>query len=223
MNTKETCDSLNSNVCCKAKDIASNSEESVYGGLNKEGCLKYVALIAYLVGLILVAYYAFSKGNPAKLVHPFNSNGELCGHQNQTGKPHLLYFDVTKCAGLAASEGGCATPQVCVAECPNTYWTSSQGKPNGLDQFCESLPDGNTADMSSLVADRLCPAYLLPSKAELGRCVPLVHVGSQEDVGKRAAKINAMQADDGQVLNLQTLMKGVDYVMAQFIMNKQRK
>ena len=81
MNTKETPDSMNNNVSSKAENI------SVHDSLNKKGFLKYLVLAAYLVGLIPVAFYAVSRGNPAKLVHPANIKGELCGYQNQTGKP----------------------------------------------------------------------------------------------------------------------------------------
>ena len=40
-------------------------------------------------------------------------------------KPNLFFFDMIDCAkvGPAVVTNGCPTKQVCVAECPTTYWT----------------------------------------------------------------------------------------------------
>ena len=60
----------------------------------------------------------------------------------------------------------CPTPQVCVEECPRTYWTSAQWKSSGLEQFCDNLTVGQlgyaSTSISQLVAERSCLAYLLP-------------------------------------------------------------
>ena len=98
--------------------------------------VKHGSCLIVLMGLIGVAIYAFSHGNPSRLLHPTNSNGELCGQHNQTDKPNLLYFDLSQCAGISQEEV-CPTTRVCIAECPNTYWTSAQGKALGLEKFCK--------------------------------------------------------------------------------------
>ena len=131
-------DYLNNNV----KSLTDNDESEREPIKNKKACIYafFVALvILHICGLIGVAYYAFPKGSPEKILNPTNLKGEQCGQGNQTGKPNLLYFDLTQCAGLSALEGGCLTPQVCVAQCENTYWTSAQGKAAGLNQFCKNL------------------------------------------------------------------------------------
>ena len=133
------CDYLNNNV----NSVADNDDESESEPTKKKkSCIHafFVVLVTvHICGLIGVSYFAFSKGSPAKILNPTNSKGEQCGQGNQTGKPNLLYFDLTQCAWLSALEGGCPTPQACVAQCPNTYWTSAQGKAAGLNQFCKNL------------------------------------------------------------------------------------
>ena len=47
-------------------------------------------------------------------------SGEICGHGDFVDKPYLLFFDLTRCIKISAALGGCATPQVCVARCPET-------------------------------------------------------------------------------------------------------
>ena len=128
------CEYLNNNM----NSVASNDEsESETKG--KKHAFFVVLVTVHICGIIGVAYYAFSKGSPTKILNPTNSKGEQCGHGNQTRKPDLLYFDLTQCSWLSALEGGCPTPQACVAQCPNTYWTSAQGKAAGLNQFCKNL------------------------------------------------------------------------------------
>eukprot|EP00092_Neocalanus_flemingeri_P030195 GFUD01032774.1.p1 GENE.GFUD01032774.1~~GFUD01032774.1.p1 ORF type:complete len:634 (-),score=74.68 GFUD01032774.1:17-1918(-) len=169
-------------------------------------------LIIFCLGWAGVAFYAFANGNPARLIYPSNSEGEICGHGNQTGKPNLLCFDLTWCAGLPAVVGGCPTTQVCVEECPRTYWNSAQGKSSGLDPFC--VPGTNmTTEMSQLVEERSCPAYILPSKSVLGRCVPTFGLVSIEGTGRAEAKLNAIKKEDGKFFQGDSLLEGVGYVM----------
>jgi hypothetical protein len=97
-----------------------------------------------------------------------------------------------------------------VENCPQTYWASSQGWSNGLEHFCDSWPTESGIPLSArlsmplLVEGRVCPAYLLPSRAVLGRCLPAL--------GLAEAKLEAMITADGKILNLRSLLEGVQYV-----------
>ena len=89
-----------------------------------------------------VAVYGFTRGNPHLLLHPSNSEGEICGRGDHEDKPNLLFFDLSRCVKISAALAGCATPQVCVAQCPDSYWTYKQGKQDGLSDFCTDLSPG---------------------------------------------------------------------------------
>lgn len=41
-------------------------------------------------------------------------------------RPYLFYFDLTKCISYATALGGCQTTQLCVKECPSTYFSYLQ-------------------------------------------------------------------------------------------------
>ena len=84
----------------------------------------------------VIAVYAFANGNPFQLIYPSNSEGEICGRGDHQDKPNLFFFDLTRCIKISAALGGCATPQVCVKECPASYWTYAEGKQDNLDSFC---------------------------------------------------------------------------------------
>ena len=84
--------------------------------------VKHGSCLIVLMGLIGVAIYAFSHGNSSRLLYPTNSKGELCWRYNQSGRTYLLYFKPTQCEGILPKEV-CPTTRVCVAKCPNKYWT----------------------------------------------------------------------------------------------------
>ena len=83
-----------------------------------------------------------------------------------------LFYDLTACTGLRAQ---CRTTQLCVSECPHTFWSFAQSASSDLDQFCDNVTskqmEDKTLSLTKLVMEGRCPAYLLPSKAVKGRCV----------------------------------------------------
>ena len=174
--------------------------------------VKHGSCLIVLMGLIGVAIYAFSHGNSSRLLYPTNSKGELCGQHNQSGRPYLLYFDLTQCEGISPEEV-CPTTRACVAKCPNTYWTYSQGKPLGLEKFCKNVSYLNTTTMEQIVQDRLCPPYPLPSKPVLGRCAPVVGLVKREERDRAKVKISGMKNAEEDILNIDSFMNGIGYVM----------
>eukprot|EP00090_Calanus_glacialis_P041007 TRINITY_DN7188_c0_g1_i2.p1 TRINITY_DN7188_c0_g1~~TRINITY_DN7188_c0_g1_i2.p1 ORF type:complete len:720 (-),score=98.82 TRINITY_DN7188_c0_g1_i2:192-2351(-) len=211
---------------CGSSEVEDKDEvdyDPSHKGPNKSrSCTDVICLLLLVVFCVIwggVAVYAFSRGNPFQLIYPSNSEGEICGRGDHEGKPNLLFFDLTRCVKLSAAVAGCPTPQVCVKECPDTYWTYALGKAEGLENFCTDLSPGEfdhqTTNVSTLVKQRKCPAYLLPSTPFLGRCVPtfgLVRTGSDEQE-TNSRMVRSMKTEDGEELNSDSLKGGIEYLM----------
>ena len=69
-------------------------------------------LFVFLGAWTGVGIYSFSFGNPAQLIYPSNSEGQICGRGAHADKPYLLFFDLSRCARLSSALSGCPTPQV---------------------------------------------------------------------------------------------------------------
>ena len=64
--------------------------------------------------LLLLAFYTITSTSTfTSLTHLPNSKGELCGEGAiNKGRENLLYFDVSRCAGLRADNETCRSNQV---------------------------------------------------------------------------------------------------------------
>lgn len=99
--------------CCGGED-ETDYDPSDRGPISKRRCTDVpclLLLLAFVGAWIGVGCYSFTFGNPALLVYPSNSEGEICGRGAHKDEPFLLFFDMTKCARLSAFLG-CPTPQV---------------------------------------------------------------------------------------------------------------
>ena len=170
-------------------------------------------LVVFCLAWAAIAVFAFAHGNPFQLVHPSNSEGEICGRGEHADKPNLLFFDLTRCIKISAAVGGCATPQVCVRDCPASYWTYTTGKSEGLADYCRDLAAGEfeASSVQGLVKQRKCPAYLVPSQPFLGRCVPTFGLARANNVTTR--QVERMQTSDGSNVDSDNLKKGIEYIM----------
>uniref|UniRef100_A0A6Q2WT78 Choline transporter-like protein n=1 Tax=Esox lucius TaxID=8010 RepID=A0A6Q2WT78_ESOLU len=67
-------------------------------------------------------------GDPRQVLYPRNSAGMYCGIGVYKDQPSVFYYNILKCAAslnvIAATLNGlqCPTTQVCVQQCPNTFW-----------------------------------------------------------------------------------------------------
>ena len=165
---------------------------------------------------IVLAVLSVYHGNLPTLYSPINSAGETCGDGNQAGKHHLLYLDLAQCAGVHPARGACPTHQVCVQECPETYWTIAQGKASGLEQFCDNVTsmqmEDDTFSLSKVVVEGRCPAYLIPSRSVLGRCVPMIGLDRRGTNNRTENKLKAIKKETGKSLDIEELLRGVEYV-----------
>lgn len=113
-----------------------------------------IIFIIFILGFVVVSYFAFSRGDYKLLLYPMDTQKQLCGYGDLKDKPNLLFFDITRCATPAIFLMGCPTTQVCVKDCPSQSGvTPALTKP-----YC--TPEGK------------CPLYVLKSKPFVGRCVP---------------------------------------------------
>lgn len=125
--------------------------------LDKHHCTDILCTVLFLVFvllLVVLSYFAFTTGDPATLIKPRDSDGNVCGQNTSV----LFFFDLTKCLSVVSSLGilGCPTKQICVHQCPQV--TSIEK--DDLKPFCDPKNATN------------CPSYIVKSTAVLDRCLP---------------------------------------------------
>ncbi|KAK2830575.1 hypothetical protein Q5P01_018506 [Channa striata] len=161
------------------------------GPIRKRGCTDIICCILFILvilGYIVVGIIAWVYGDPRHVLYPRNSTGWFCGIGPNKDRPNLFYFNILSCATsvniMATSLNGfqCPTTQVCVANCPTTFWAVEvqQYFPNvkAADVFNQSycVPSLNLANNSlsvqQIVDKELCPYFYMPTISVLGRCLP---------------------------------------------------
>jgi len=156
-----------------------------------------------------------STGTFTSLTHLPNSRGELCGEgANNEGRGNLLYFDVSRCAGLRADNETCRSHQICVTDCPTKYWTYTQGKDPNLRQFCQpelSDRDWESLDVLVLVQKEVCPPYLIPSTSLNGLCLPNYALASAEEGERISTIVERIQVSNVEMLNPDRVLEGSSY------------
>ncbi|XP_039977578.1 choline transporter-like protein 4 [Xiphias gladius] len=160
------------------------------GPIKKRGCTDIICCIlfmAVILGYIAVGILAWLYGDPRHVLYPRNSTGWFCGIGPNKDRPSVFYFDILKCATsvnvMATALNGfqCPTTQVCVEDCPSTFWAWIQSyHPNvkPADVFNQSLcvPSIDLANtklsVKEIVDRELCPFFHMPMTSVLGRCLP---------------------------------------------------
>ncbi|XP_012269196.2 choline transporter-like 2 [Athalia rosae] len=156
------------------------------GPRRNRSCTDWLCLIIFLAfvgGWAGIGYYVFTFGDVNVLLVPTDTEGRKCGVDSDVaGKPYLVFFDLTKCAALSAATNGCDTPQVCVAECPNTdfVWDVSS-----LTQDLETLRSSmlckieidvsrsTREQLQTYVENNVCARWYLRSRNLARRCIPV--------------------------------------------------
>ncbi|XP_064615928.1 choline transporter-like protein 2 isoform X2 [Liolophura sinensis] len=200
------------------KPVSEESDESTpltydptfNGPIKKRSCTDIICCLLFVIfvaGLGVVAYFAYTYGNPRLLLYPQDSQGNLCGYGTKKDKPNLYFYDLLTCAkfGPGVFVDGCPTPQVCVSHCPND--TRAYRRGGGLpdqcdpDTFC-SNPGDDTKTCKQKIDSDECPAYVLKSEAVLHRCVPEVISGKIPNfdslVDKEDKKLNGTSLEAGE-------------------------
>ncbi|CAH8469767.1 unnamed protein product [Schistosoma guineensis] len=172
--------------CCgHSRDTGSKTIRTI-GPVRNRTCTDIPCCILFaifIVGFLIVTLWSFAMGDFKRVVHPTNSQGQVCG-RDVPGKPYLFFFDLQSCLrlGPALVVTGCPTPQVCVASCPKYYW-SWKGPFDQKLQYVRSLmicvggvdandPKFANQSIDHLVQDKQCAPYVYHSRSMLGRCIP---------------------------------------------------
>ncbi|XP_046874606.1 choline transporter-like protein 4 [Hypomesus transpacificus] len=159
------------------------------GPIRKRGCTDIICCVlfmAVILGYMVVGILAWLYGDPRHVLYARNSTGMFCGIGANKDLPSVFYFDILKCATstniMAAALNGlqCPTVQVCVKECPNTFWLVTPldygKKPRAVFQQALCVPSFNlnttTLTVKEIVDRELCPFFFSPTTSVLGRCLP---------------------------------------------------
>ncbi|XP_019896256.1 choline transporter-like protein 4 isoform X1 [Esox lucius] len=163
----------------------------VSGKVRNRSCTDVICCLLFLTaiaGYMVVGVLAWLFGDPRHIFFPRNSNGRFCGSGTNRELPSMIYVDILKCATTtnvmaAALEGQqCPTTQLCVPDCPSQFWMlppdayepGAEPKDFFQQKYCDpSLSLATTTWTVEEILDKeLCPAFLVPSKPALGRCLP---------------------------------------------------
>ena len=155
-----------------------------------------ILLLVFVVGFVVLSIFAFQEGtrltlsthdspelscagDPRQLLHPTDTEGNLCGSGTYSNRPYLYFFDWTKCLKalnvpanlLKGRPFVCPTQQVCVEQCPiqTTYYKLPNYQSH---RVCTYDVDANNTDNGMLVSSGRCASYIIASKPVFGRCVP---------------------------------------------------
>ncbi|XP_006823430.1 choline transporter-like protein 2 [Saccoglossus kowalevskii] len=146
-----------------------------------------VIFIVFIAGMFAVGYFAWSNGNPYKLIYATDGRGQICGYDTLVAdKPYLFYFDITACASAASLlELQCPTTQICVSKCPTENWVGYLEEVKYQDPtttlsvewtkfICDYDIDAENSGKSplTLFEDDECASYYLESSDLYGRCIP---------------------------------------------------
>ena len=165
------------------------------GPIQKRSCTDIFCCLLFVVfifGVVLIAYFAFTRGNPHTIIYPSDYKGNVCNRsQEVVGKPYSLYFDYLDCLSLSVVLTlSCPTPQVCRQSCPEETYSIYTRYPlevfqsppvRGVDWddlIClyginpEYEVNTKGRKISELLVNKECAAYYVSSTPVGGRCVP---------------------------------------------------
>jgi len=172
---------------------------------------------AFLVVWGIVGFYAAINGDINRVIYPTDSQGRICGRGELEDRPNLLLFDLTKCLNFGVLAHGCVAPQVCVKECPTRassgYALASKGQDTlaktEMKPFCTKMSEDqwNSKAAKTLIEQKLCPAWVLPSTAILGRCLPIGTMTNKE--GANQTVVSKEDTESGEAVSAGTLTKAV--------------
>ncbi|CAF2332821.1 unnamed protein product [Rotaria sp. Silwood2] len=211
---------------CVSQNSGARYEAPKQGLQRKRFCTDIPCCFIFLIFIILfiiLSIFAFKEGDPEQLIHPTDSQGNLCGTGNFLDRPYLYFFDWTQCIKafniptniLKGRSSICSTTQVCVQQCPNktSYYKFQNYYAN---RICTYDVSATETDNEKLVNEGKCALYIIASKSLFGRCIPeqiqslansIIQVSDANGVNWTVYDSN------GQPLNGTHLAQGVKYLV----------
>jgi len=181
---------------------SSNELDSFTPMLDNHYCTDIICTVLFLVLiviLVVLSCFAYATGDPASLIKPHDSEGNIC----DSNKRYLFFFDLTKCLSVMSLGLGCPTKQICVSSCPNVTSINSKD----LEPFCD--PKNITS----------CPSYILKSSPLLDRCIPAILAKFTDKLSTEIIKdeksnqnINITQNGNSETLTLGILFEASKYL-----------
>ena len=110
------------------------------GPLEERGCTDIICCIVFVVflcGFLGIAGFAFSKGNPKKVIAPYDPDHRACGLDKAVKDYKYIYFTNPSKGNLWQT--------VCVKECPKGTETSLKCAPNKVVKTCLGKPVPTTS------------------------------------------------------------------------------
>ncbi|XP_064616892.1 choline transporter-like protein 2 [Liolophura sinensis] len=196
------------------------------GPIKNRSCTDVICCILFfifLAGMVACSALGFIHGNPIQLIYPTDSEGNICGTGSKKNQPNLFFFDLLKCyqSGPGVAVQGCPTPQICVRECPSSYYVYVESliSNNKSELICKDSVDVTTTtkDINALVLDEDCAAYTVPSSPVLGRCVPSIFSDLVDLAATLSTNNKTLENAEGTPITgelLQTSSKFLAYFMS---------
>ncbi|XP_010898488.2 choline transporter-like protein 4 [Esox lucius] len=182
------------------------------GPIRKRGCTDIICCVLFMLvilGYMVVGILAWLYGDPRQVLYPRNSAGMYCGIGVYKDQPSVFYYNILKCAAslnvIAATLNGlqCPTTQVCVQQCPNTFWGLSVTdylpgvKPANVFNQSLCLPtinlENTNLSVKQIVDRELCPYFYTPTVSVFGRCLP--DVGAFNDIPPSFANVSGLPSN----------------------------
>jgi len=196
------------------------------GPVKNRSCTDVLCLlifVAFLAGWGIVGYFGFLLGDPQRLLHPTDSEGRVCGlDENLVLKPYLFFFDLTKCANPTVLTHGCPTPQVCVSSCPTesfvaTEWALLDEAGTKQKLICKENATMHRSSVKELVQRGDCASWYIQSTPVAGRCIPMLpNISAIEDVvfNKTPIPVTVQDLVNGtailaELLNARQMVEGI--------------
>ena len=91
----------------------------------KRGCTDWPCLLIFIILLtlyILFAIFVFREGSLRRFIYPTDTQGRICGVDSQADRKYLQFFDIIKCVKYVLVGARCPTPQMCVEQCPTSFY-----------------------------------------------------------------------------------------------------
>ncbi|XP_072033068.1 choline transporter-like protein 4 [Amphiura filiformis] len=175
--------------------IPKSHDPNFKGPIRNRSCTDVPCCIlfaTFLTGVVLIACFAFTRGNPHTIIYPSDYKGNICNmSQEVKNKPYSLYFDYLDCLSLSVVLTlSCPTPQVCLKTCPQetftiytryplqVYQRPPVGGVNWEDFIClygvdpEYEVNVKGRKIVDLLMHKECAAYYVSSIPIGGRCMP---------------------------------------------------
>lgn len=128
------------------------------GPVDDRGCTDIICCIVFVVFIVAflgISGYAFAKGNPKKVLAPYDPDHRACGLDGAVKDYKYIYF--------TNPVKGSLWQTLCVKECPKGTETTLKCAPNSVVKTCSGTPTGPEKKTSSGATKKASFAETVPT------------------------------------------------------------